>query len=296
MSDTAMSDDAAPQLLSKEDREALRLAMLSLEQRGLTDHLLGLTSKLTQPGLTMLSKLSPKAAHGLVERMVQTALRKAFDVVLVSVAKHGSRLTGLGWLDRGLSSSWVDSAASVASGAVGGFGGLASTAVELPITTAFLMRSVAQIAVKAGEDLQTDEAKLQCLQVFALGGTPTSAFSTESEYYGARLALSGYLPKLADKSLKEVLPKLIVDVSRKFSVDVAAKISSQAVPFIGAATGASLNLMFMRYYNEKARAHFAIRRLERAYGVEPVRSEYERLVAQWKLGGQPHDGARVAAA
>ena len=291
-----MPDEAEPLRLPPEARDELRQAMLSLEQRGLTDHLLSLTSKLTQPGIAMLSKLSPKAAHGLVERMVQAALKKAFDVVLVSVSKDGSRLTGLGWLDRGLSSSWVDSAASVASGAVGGFGGLASTAVELPITTAFLMRSVAQIAVKEGEDLRTDDAKLQCLQVFALSGTPSSAFSTESEYYGARLAISGYLPKLADKSLKEVLPKLIVDVSRKFSVDVAAKISSQAVPFIGAATGASLNLMFVRYYNEKAKAHFTIRRLERAYGAAAIRSEYERLVAEWKLVGQSHNGKHVAVA
>jgi hypothetical protein len=54
-------------------------------------------------------------------------------------------------------------------------------------------------------------------------------------------------------------------------------VAAQAVPVIGAAGGAVINLLFIDHFQDMARGHFIVRRLERAYPPEMVREEYERL-------------------
>ncbi|MDH3252238.1 MAG: EcsC family protein, partial [Ignavibacteria bacterium] len=39
----------------------------------------------------------------------------------------------------------------------------------------------------------------------------------------------------------------------------------------------TINLVFMSHFQDMARGHFTIRRLERSYGENLVRQEYERL-------------------
>jgi hypothetical protein len=46
---------------------------------------------------------------------------------------------------------------------------------------------------------------------------------------------------------------------------------------IGAVGGAAVNLAFVEHFQTIARGHFTVRRLERAYGADVVRFEYERL-------------------
>jgi hypothetical protein len=41
--------------------------------------------------------------------------------------------------------------------------------------------------------------------------------------------------------------------------------------------GASVNLIFLNHFQRMAQAHFTIRRLERKYGRDVIRHEYERL-------------------
>ena len=55
------------------------------------------------------------------------------------------------------------------------------------------------------------------------------------------------------------------------------KLAAQAVPVIGAVGGAAVNYAFIDHFQQTAQGHFAVRRLERAYGKELVRAEYERL-------------------
>jgi hypothetical protein len=45
------------------------------------------------------------------------------------------------------------------------------------------------------------------------------------------------------------------------------------------ATG-SVNYAFIEHFQEVARGHFTVRRLERVYGKDVVRTEYERLAQQ----------------
>jgi hypothetical protein len=58
---------------------------------------------------------------------------------------------------------------------------------------------------------------------------------------------------------------------------VPQKAAAQAVPVIGAAGGAAVNVLFINHFQDMARGHFIVRRLERAYSPEFIRAEYERL-------------------
>jgi len=64
-----------------------------------------------------------------------------------------------------------DSALASASGAVGGALGLAALPVELPVSTAIMLRTIAEFARQEGEDLAGPRTRLACLEVFALGHT-----------------------------------------------------------------------------------------------------------------------------
>lgn len=52
---------------------------------------------------------------------------------------------------------------------------------------------------------------------------------------------------------------------------------AQAIPVIGAAGGASINLAFINHFQSMAKAHFTVRRLECKYGEEMVQRTYEKL-------------------
>src|SRR5262249_26263384 len=54
--------------------------------------------------------------------------------------------------------------AAVATGAVGGCFGLLALAVELPISTTIMLRSIVDVARSEGEPISTPEAKLACLE------------------------------------------------------------------------------------------------------------------------------------
>jgi|SRR6516165_3122175 len=55
------------------------------------------------------------------------------------------------------------------------------------------------------------------------------------------------------------------------------KLAAQAIPLVGALGGATVNYAFIQHFQEVARGHFTVRRLERAYGKEAVRKAYERF-------------------
>ena len=83
----------------------------------------------------------------------------------------------------------------------------------------------------------------------------------------------GLTPKEAGKWLA----KLVEKVAARFGVVVTEKFAAQAVPIVGAATGAALNTMFTDYYQDVARGHFIVRRLERKYGEDVVQACYQRI-------------------
>lgn len=211
--------------------------------------------------------------HGAVSQ----AMRQAVRVALFSMEhRPGPRWD---WLDRQLASRWFASASVAVTGAGGGAGGLAGTLVEFPLTTTLMMRTILQIAREEGEDLASPEARLACLQVFALGGPSEALIAGESGYYVVRMGMAELLKQAAGKSVADALPRLTAIVAARFGVPASWKFAGQAIPAIGAASGALINVAFAEHFRDKARGHFIVRRLERSHGERAVQAEYQRVLA-----------------
>ena len=285
---------AAEARLSDGDLASLREAVQLLEQDTFTETAMNTVGKFIGGSLDRAARFLPKGLRINGATVLESILAKAFDQVLLTVDRDGKGVTGHRLLDASLSSTWIDGASAILAGALGGAGGVATTMVELPITTALLMRSIAQIAIREGEDLQSDEAKLECLKVFAFGGRAATDDEVDTGYYSVRLAVAEAVPKLAHKTLQELLPKLLARVAQRFSGPVTAKIGSQAAPGIGGAAGALINLAFVDHFERKALGHFRIRRLERTYGAETIQACYETLRHEWYRGREA--SARSSAA
>ena len=76
------------------------------------------------------------------------------------------------------------------------------------------------------------------------------------------------------------LVRLIQQIGSRFGVVVSEKVAAQAVPILGAVGGALINSYFIDHYQDLARAHFTIRRLERSHGSEAVREAYANIAAE----------------
>ncbi|MBZ8465568.1 EcsC family protein, partial [Escherichia coli] len=73
------------------------------------------------------------------------------------------------------------------------------------------------------------------------------------------------------------LASLIEKVATRFGIVITEKMAAQVVPVIGALTGATLNTMFTDYYQDMARGHFIVKRLEKKYGNELIKAEYIKI-------------------
>jgi hypothetical protein len=175
--------------------------------------------------------------------------------------------------------------AVAATGGIGGFFGLAALAAELPLSTAIMLRSIADVARSEGEDIHHFETRLACLEVFALGGNKPHDDAAESGYFAIRAGLARSVSKAAEyltqKGLTQegapVVVRLIAQIAKRFSIQVSEKAAAQALPALGAAGGALVNTMFINHFQDMARGHFIIRRLERHYGADAVQQAYESL-------------------
>ncbi len=71
--------------------------------------------------------------------------------------------------------------------------------------------------------------------------------------------------------------RLIGLIAARFGIVVSEKAAAQLVPVLGAAGGALINTIFISHYQDMARGHFIVRRLEKIHGTQPVRIAYEDL-------------------
>ncbi|WP_428355288.1 EcsC family protein [Methyloprofundus sp.] len=172
------------------------------------------------------------------------------------------------------------------SGAVGGAFGFTAITVELPISTTIMLRSIADIARFYGENLSHSNTKMACLEVFAL--SDTTKHGSETGYYAIRSILAKGLADAStqlstpviSKESAPIVSKAINQIAARFSVPVSEKLAAQSVPVIGAIGGATINLLFISYFQNLAHAHFALRRLERNYTPEIVKLNYQKYLAQ----------------
>ncbi|HEV2275720.1 MAG TPA: EcsC family protein [Acidobacteriaceae bacterium] len=172
-----------------------------------------------------------------------------------------------------------------ATGAAGGFFGIAGLAVELPVTTTLMLHSIAEIARSHGEDLSDPANALACLEVLAFGPNAGNTEALESAYYATRAALAQATREaaayLAERGLTRkgapVILQFLTKIASRFGIEVTEKAAAQMIPVAGAVGGMTANLLFTSHFQRLAEGHFAVRRLERIYGTETVREEYERL-------------------
>ncbi|RYC31843.1 EcsC family protein [Lichenibacterium minor] len=258
-----------PDALSPEDEAALAGAVRALEGTSFAAHLSGLVGR--QLGFS--GSLLPARVAEVADKAAGAALRFALRGAVRSLSGE----------DRPPQNRF-HLAAVATTGAIGGAFGLATLPVELPLSTALILRSVADIARAEGEDLHDPEAVLSCLEVFALG-TGGEAALGESSYFAVRALLAKSVTEaarhlvargVADEAAP-VLSRLLGQIASRFGLAVSQKVVAQAVPVIGAVTGAGINAAFMDHYQRLARGHFTVRRLERVYGPDLVRAAYERL-------------------
>lgn len=173
---------------------------------------------------------------------------------------------------------------AMGAGAAGGFFGPLTLLAELPFTTVLMLRAIAAIARHEGEDLSKPETKMACVQVFALGGRTKEDEAADLGYYGLRITLGLYFERdileYATNASGPHIPaviEIIRAIAARFGVVVSDRAAAQMVPIAGSASGAILNLIFMNHYQDVAKGHFIVRRLERKHGVERIRGEYEKL-------------------
>jgi hypothetical protein len=261
---------------TNEELAELRQAKLLLENPGLAAKLASYVGSPVEKGMKLLPKKWQAGVHGATEK----ALMKALDVAVRSLGTRSATQATKG------ARNAAHRFAVATSGAVGGAFGIMALGVELPVSTTIILRSIADIAASEGEDPRHIDTKLACLLVFALG-SPADARdnATESGYFAARSALATAVTEaskhLAQKGLAKgggpALVRFISLIAARFGVVVSEKTAAQLVPVIGAAGGALINTLFIAHYQDMARGHFIVRRLEKIHGADPVRLAYEKL-------------------
>jgi len=55
---------------------------------------------------------------------------------------------------------------------------------------------------------------------------------------------------------------MVHEIASRFRTAVSERVAASALPFIGALSGATVNLMFMSHFQQIAEGHFTVRRLE----------------------------------
>lgn len=258
--------------ISREHLEQLAEAMRLLETPGLAAKATSLIGTSIEKGFALL----PDKWSQRIGESTRDALMVAMRAALLTMGRQENQAYPF----------WHKMAA-VASGAAGGAFGLPALVVELPISTTIMCRSIADIARANGESLDSVGTRLACIEVFALGGTSKQDDAAETGYFAVRAALAKAVSEaaqyLASQRVAEesapALVRLIALIAGRFQIQVSEKVAAQAVPVIGAASGAVINLLFIDHFQDVSRGHFTIRRLERHYGSDEVRAAYERVEA-----------------
>ena len=74
-----------------------------------------------------------------------------------------------------------------------------------------------------------------------------------------------------------LLLKFIATIAQRFGIQVTEKAAAQAIPAIGAAGGAIINTIFIDHFQDMARGHFIVRKLERKHGKKLIERIYLEL-------------------
>lgn len=257
--------------ISRADMQALRMAWEKLEHPSLAARLTAVVGTPIEEGMKLLPRSWYQRIHGVAEQTFRRILGSA--VATLNMERSGPARNDLHKI------------LGMGTGAVGGFFGLPGVLLELPLTTGIMLRSIADIAIAQGENLNEIDSRLACVEVFAFGGPHEDDDAAETGYYSLRLALAFHFSLVSQHLVergvaKQSLPLMVAlsrGIAARFGIAVSDKVALQLVPVVGAAGGALINAVFVQHYQDMALGHFTVRRLEREYGAETVRRAYERL-------------------
>ena len=276
--------------MNDQDIEAIRTAVALLENQSLASRLTSIVGK----PIELIGLALPEGASQAIAAATTKGLNAALKVALSTLQNRPEAASRL-----------LHKALATASGAIGGSLGLVTAPLEVPISTIIMLRSIADIARSEGENLADPDAALSCVQVFALGARAASADAAdaadaaEGGYFVVRGVLAKSITEAArfitERGIVEegapLLVRFIAQVAARFGVVVSQKLAAQSLPLVGALGGAAVNYAFIDHFQDVARGHFAIRRLERAYGKEAVRAQYERFRDESKTAKSLVDGS-----
>jgi EcsC protein family len=193
----------------------------------------------------------PAGMRGQIETVTARALEAAYGL-----ARHTPDLGQRGPL-----------AAVMVSGAAGGAGGVATALAELPVTVTLILNAIRAEARAAGLDPDAPGVREDCLRVFGAGSPLAGDDGVNTSFLTARLALTG-----------PTVQNLIAAIAPRLAAVLGQKLAAQAVPVVGAVTGAALNAAFLTYYRELARIRFALLKLSQAHGTEAVLAAFATAV------------------
>jgi hypothetical protein len=257
--------------LPPEDWKSLAYAKYLLETPDLTArmaHLIGAPIESTFQRM-------PAGWRNLVHKTTHSSLMAALKLAVKSMGDPA-------WKP---SSDRFHKILSGTSGAIGGAFGFAAVAIELPISTTLILRSIADIARSERHDLTDLQTRLACMEVFALGGNTTSDDAAENGYWVVRATLAKSLSEAAIHFTRKgildetapVMVRLISAIASKFGIIISEQLAAKAIPLIGATTGSAINLLFMNHFQKMARGHFILRRLESIHGISTVQEVYDSI-------------------
>jgi hypothetical protein len=249
----------------------LRRAKQLLENPGLTARLAAAVGRPIEKGIELL----PKGVSVVIRKAAQASLFRALELAVASLGRRRPKRA----------SERLHKLLVSISGGVGGVFGLVALPMELPISTALMLRSIADIARSEGHDIRDLGIKLSCLEVFALGGPSREDDATESSYWAVRAALAKAVSEaasyLAERGFVEhsapALIRFISAIASRFGIVVSEQLAAKAIPLVGAAGGIVVNLLFMKHFQDMARGHFIVKRLELRYGRPLIQQWYQSL-------------------
>lgn len=245
---------------------------------------LKLTKAIGKP-LDMLQKQLPEKAQAYLTKTVEKSLSTALRMAIATIKSETKELENLGLVaHRSKVAGWAHTAGVAATGALGGFFGLASLPVELPVSTGVILRGISSVAKEWGFDVKDPSVQLQCVYVFTLGSSKPGELD-QSDYLASRVAFSRVIREAAlfvgqftarelfaavEKGAAPVFTRFIAQVAARFEVAVTEKLLATAIPVAGAIGGAAINAAFCDYYVTAARYHFGLLHLERLHGAKEV--------------------------
>jgi hypothetical protein len=248
-------DQTLPTVISDNVDLSAEVAELARRYKRANGPVIRLVARL---GGTLENQLSalPEGLRSQLERVTAQALETSYGLA--------GRAPDFG--DRG------PMLAAVAAGAAGGAGGLATSMAELPVTVTLFLNAIRAVAIEHGHDPDAPWVRAECLQIFAAGTPLAEDDGVNTSFIAARLTLTG-----------TAVQNLITAIVPKIATVLGQKLAAQAVPVVGAVSGAALNAAYLSYFREVARIRFQLLKLAEVHGTDPVMSEFRVLVTPPKV-------------